>query len=144
MDMQYSSDGLRLTESFESCRLVAYQDSKGVWTIGWGHTRGVREGDTCTQEQADAWLLEDVQSAVDAVNRLVTVPLTQPQFDALVDFTFNAGEGNFANSTMLRLLNAGDSAGADAQFARWDMCGGAHLAGLARRRAAEAGEFDES
>lgn len=142
MAMRYSSNGLRLTESFEQCRLVAYQDSKGVWTIGWGHTRGVKAGDTCTQAQADAWLMEDVQEAVDAVNRLVKVSLTQAQFDALVDFTFNAGVGNFASSTMLRLLNAGDAAGAEDQFARWDMCGGAHLAGLARRRAAEAGMFD--
>lgn len=141
MAMQYSSDGERLTEGFESCRLVAYQDSKGVWTIGWGHTRGVQEGDTCTQAQADAWLLEDAQEAVDAVNRLVTVPLTQAQFDALVDFTFNAGQGNFASSTMLRLLNAGDTAGAQAEFDRWDICGGAHLAGLERRRQAETAEF---
>ena len=142
LNMQYSLAGEHLTESFESCRFVAYQDSKGVWTIGWGHARGVQEGDTCTQEQADAWLLEDVQEAVDAVNRLVTVPLTQAQFDALVDFTFNAGEGNFASSTMLRLLNAGDYDGADAEFKRWDMCGGAHLAGLERRRLAEAAEFN--
>ena len=144
MRMQYSSDGLHLTEGFESCRLVAYQDSKGVWTIGWGHTRGVEEGDTCTQAQADAWLLEDVQEAVDAVNRLVTVQLTQHQFDALVDFCFNAGQGNFASSTMLRMVNAGDEAGADLQFARWDMCGGVHLYGLARRRASEANEFEEA
>jgi lysozyme len=143
MNMQYSRDGLRLTESFESCRLVAYRDSKGVWTIGWGHTRGVKAGDTCTQAQADAWLLEDVQEAVTAVNRLVAVPLTQHQFDALVDFCFNAGQGNFASSTMLRKLNARDYAGADAEFARWDMCGGAHLAGLARRRAAEASLFND-
>ncbi len=144
MNMQYSSDGLHLTEGFESCRLAAYQDSKGVWTIGWGHTRGVKEGDTCTQEQADAWLLEDVQEAVDAVNRFVTAPLTQHQFDALVDFCFNAGQGNFASSTMLRLLNAGDYEAADQQFARWDMCGGVHLYGLARRRAGEAELFEES
>lgn len=141
MNMQYSLGGQRLTQSFESCRLTAYPDSKGVPTIGWGHTRGVRLGDTCTQAQADAWLLEDIQEAVAAVNRLVSVALTQHQFDALVDFTFNAGEGNFASSTMLRKLNAGDSAGAEAEFSRWDMCGGAHLAGLARRRAAEAAMF---
>ena len=144
MNMLYSKDGLHLTESFESCRLTAYPDSKGVPTIGWGHTRWVHLGDNCTQAQADAWLMEDVQHAVDAVNRLVKVPLTQGQFDACVDFTFNAGEGNFANSTLLRLLNSSDYAGADAEFARWDMSGGAHIAGLARRRAAEAGEFNES
>lgn len=146
MNMQYSKDGLHLTESFESCRLAAYPDPKLGWkvpTIGWGHTLGVKQSDTCTQAQADAWLLEDIQEAVAAANRLVTVPLTQHQFDALVDFTFNAGQGNFASSTMLRKLNARDYAGADAEFARWDMSGGAHLAGLARRRAAEAALFDE-
>ena len=143
MNMQYSRDGLHLTESFESCRLNAYPDSKGVPTIGWGHIRGVRLGDTCTQAQADAWLLEDVQEAVAAVNRLVSVPVTQNQFNALVDFTFNAGQGALASSTLLRKLNAGDTAGAAAEFARWDVCGGAHLAGLARRRAAETALFNE-
>lgn len=141
MNMQYSRDGLHLTESFESCRLTAYPDSKGVPTIGWGHTRWVHLGDNCTQAQADAWLLEDVQEAVAAVNRLVTVQLTQGEFDALVDFTFNAGQGNFASSTMLRKLNAGDKVGAQAEFARWTLCGGAHLAGLEHRRAAEASLF---
>lgn len=140
--MNYSLNGFHLTEGFESCRLVAYQDSVGVWTIGWGHTRGVRAGDTCIQQQADLWLQEDVQWAVDAVNKLVKSALTQGQFDACVDFTFNAGETNFAKSTLLYDINVGDMAAADAQFARWDMAGGAHLAGLARRRAAEAGEFD--
>lgn len=146
MNMQYSKGGQHLTESFESCALAAYADPKLGWavpTIGWGHTRGVKRGDTCTQAQADAWLLEDIQNAVAAVNRLVTVPLTQHEFDALVDFTFNAGQGNFASSTMLRKLNAGDKHGAAAEFARWDMSGGAHMAGLARRRAAEAALFED-
>jgi len=141
--LSYSLDGQHLTQGFESCRLTAYPDSKGVPTIAWGHTAGVNLGDACTQAQADAWLLEDIQTAVDAVNRLVTVPLQQHQFDALVDFTFNAGQGNFASSTMLKMLNAGDFMGAELQFARWDMAGGAHIAGLARRRAAEAAEFGE-
>jgi lysozyme len=87
--MEYSKTGLLLTVQFESCRLVAYQDSNGIWTCGWGHTFGVHAGTTCTQEQADAWLLEDVQSAVGSVNRLVTAPLTQNEFDAVVDFVFN-------------------------------------------------------
>ena len=145
MNMQYSSDGLHLTEGEEGLRLVAYADpgtGGAPWTIGYGHTGGVQPGDTCTPAQAEAWLLDDIATAVAAVNRLVTVPLTQHEFDALVDFTFNAGEGNFASSTMLRMINAGDSAGAEGQFARWDMAGGAHLAGLAARRSAEAGEFE--
>ncbi len=139
--MEYSLDGLHLTESFESCRLMPYLDSKGVLTNGWGNTHGVVPGQAITQAKADADLMANVQNAVNAVNRLVNVELTQHMFDALVDFTFNAGEGNFASSTMLRLLNAGDYDGAHDEFKRWDMCGGAHLAGLARRREAEAEEF---
>ena len=139
--MQYSGTGLSLTESFEGCRLTAYQDGRGIWTIGYGHTAGVYEGMTCTQAQAAQWLFQDVQSAVGAVNRLVTVPLTQGEFDALVDFTFNAGQGNFASSTMLRLLNSGDYAGAGAQFDVWDKCAGQVCAGLLRRRQAETKEF---
>lgn len=139
--MEYSQTGAHLTESFESCRLEAYQDSVGIWTIGWGHTHDVHEGDTCTQEQADAWLMDDVQVAVAAVNRLVKTALNQDEFDALVDFTFNAGAGNFGSSTMLRDINAGNFDAAQSEFKRWDMAGGAHLAGLARRRAAEANLF---
>lgn len=143
MNMQYSRDGLHLTEVFEGCALTPYWDAMGkVWTDGWGNTHGViPNGPSITVAQAEADLMRNLQSAVNAVNRLVHGPITQGQFDALVDFVFNAGAGNFATSTMLRDLNAGDMAAADAQFARWDMSGGAHIAGLARRRAAEAAEF---
>jgi lysozyme len=99
-------------------------------------------GMTCTQEQAEQWLQEDVQSAADAVNRLVTVELTQQEFDALVDFTFNLGAGNLQRSTLLRLLNSGDYTGAAAEFQKWDKAGGQVLAGLLRRRQAEADMFD--
>lgn len=142
MNMVYSLTGEHLTEQFEACRLVAYQDSKGIWTLGWGHTRGVKPGDTCTYAQADAWLLEDIQTAADDVNRLVTVTLTQPEFDSLTDFCFNAGGGNFAASTMLKLLNSGNYAGAAEQFTRWDFAGGVQVAGLLRRRLAEQAEFN--
>lgn len=144
MTMQYTSAGLHLTESFEGCKLTAYQDQVGVWTNGWGNTHGVIPGSTITQARAESDLLANVQSAVNTVNRLVTVPLTQNQFNALVDFTFNAGNGNFAASTLLKKLNARDYDGADAEFAHWDMAGGAHIAGLARRRGAEAAMFDQS
>ncbi len=99
-------------------------------------------GMTCTQEQAEQWLQEDVQSAVDAVNRLVTVQLTQNQFDALVDFTFNLGSGNLQSSTLLRLLNAGNYAGAAGEFEKWDKAGGQALPGLLRRRQAERDLFN--
>ena len=104
--MQYSGTGMALTERAEGCQLVAYRDSGGVWTIGYGHTTGVYEGMTCTMAEAAQWLFADMQTAVDAVNRLVTVQLTQGEFDALVDFAYNEGQGRLAGSTMLKLLNA--------------------------------------
>ena len=140
--MEYSRTGEQLTEQFESCRLVAYQDSKGVWTIGWGCTADVYPGQICTQAQADAWLMRDIQSAAEAVNRMVTVSLTQNEFDALVDFVYNCGSGNFAGSTLLRLLNQGDYAGAANEFERWDRSGGVVIAGLLRRRTAEKEEWN--
>ena len=143
--MEYSKTGLLLTEQFESCRLAAYLDSKGVPTIGWGHTFGVNSATPpCTQEQADAWLLEDVQSAVGSVNRLVTAPLTQGEFDAVVDLVFNIGTGNFAQSTLLKLLNAGDFESAALEFDKWSHAGGKIVAGLLRRRQAETDEFRQA
>ena len=142
MPMTYSQDGLHLTEQFEGCKLEAYLDSVGVPTIGYGHTHGVTLGMTCTQEQAEEWLLEDVQAAVNAVNSMVRVPLTQQEFDALVDFTFNLGSGSLQHSTLLRLLNSGDYQGAAGEFEKWDKAGGKVLAGLLRRRQAEEEMFD--
>lgn len=139
--MKYSKSGLALTESFEGCRLVAYQDQAGIWTIAFGHTRGVRPGDTCTQAQAEAWLQEDIAFAEDCVNKNVTVLLTQEEFDSLVDLIFNIGCGNFKTSTLLRLLNSGDYAAAAAEFPKWDHAGGKENAGLLRRRIAEEAEF---
>lgn len=141
-NLSYSDQGLALTEQFEGLQLTAYQDSVGVWTIGYGHTGpDVQPGLTITQEQASALLLQDAADAVAAVNRLVTVPLTQNQFDALVDFTFNEGQGNLASSTLLRELNAGNTAGAAAQFLVWVYAGGVQLPGLVKRRQAEAALF---
>ena len=140
--MAYSPKGIQLTKNSEMCKLAAYLDSGGVPTIGYGHTHNVRMGDTCTQDQADQWLLEDVQTAVNAVNHYVAVQLTQPEFDAIVDFVYNVGQGNFSSSTMLRKLNAGDFAGAAKEFLRWDMAGGIHIAGLLNRRKKEEDEFN--
>jgi lysozyme len=140
--MQYSSAGLALTKSFEGCKLSAYQDSKGVWTIGFGHTSGVQPGDTCTQEQADVWLMQDIQWAVTVVNSHVTAPLTQGQFDALCDFVYNCGSGNFEHSTLLGLLNSEDYQGAANEFCKWDHAGGVVVPGLLRRRQAEEVEFN--
>jgi lysozyme len=140
--MKYSQDGTNLTKLFEQCRLVAYPDSGGVWTIGWGHTRGVKKGDTCTQEQADAWLQQDLKFAIDNVNAVVDVSLTQGEFDSLCDFSFNCGTKALDSSTLLRLLNAGDFKDAAEQFQKWDHVGGVVVAGLLRRRLAEEKEFE--
>jgi len=140
--LSYSATGLALTEQFEGLRLTAYQDSVGVWTIGYGHTGAdVHPGLTITQQQAGNLLLKDVASAVASVNKLVTVALTQNQFDALVDFVFNAGAGNFSKSTLLRELNAGNVAAAAAQFPLWVHAGGVVLPGLVQRRKAEQALF---
>ncbi len=141
--MELSTAGLKFIESFEGCKLVGYLDVKGVPTNGFGHTGSdVYEGQVITQEQADAWLLQDVQNAVNHVNALVTVQLTQGEFDALCDFCFNCGCGAFAGSTMLRLLNAGDYKNAALEFAKWDKAGGQVVAGLLRRRQTEVQEFN--
>ena len=124
-------------------RLTAYQDQVGVWTIGYGHTGpDVTAGLTITIAEAQALLAQDVSSAAACVNTAVAVKLTQQEFDALVDFVFNLGTGAFKGSTMLRDLNAGDFANAAAQFDLWDRAGGAVVAGLLRRRQAEAALFE--
>lgn len=121
----YSKTGLALTEQFESCCLIAYQDIKGVWTIGYGHTGpDVHHGMVVTQTQAEAYLRADIKKASDAVNRLVTVAITQNEFDSLVDFAYNVGIGALTSSTLLRDLNAGDFAGAADRFEEWDHAGG--------------------
>lgn len=140
--LTYSKSGLALTESFEGLRLAAYQDSIGKWTIGYGHTLGVTPGMTCTQAQAEEWLENDINWAVFVVNKLVTRPITQGIFDSLVDFTFNAGSGNFKSSTLLKLVNAGDMEDAAKEFEKWDHAGGVVVAGLLRRRKAEEQEFE--
>ena len=135
--MRTSQRGLNLIKSFEGLRLQAYQDSVGVWTIGYGTTRGVNAGMTITKEQAERMFLNDVQRFEPEVERLVTTKLNQNQWDALVCFTYNLGAANLESSTLRRLLNAGDYAGAADQFPRWNKAGGKVLAGLVRRRAAE-------
>lgn len=140
--MKTGEKGIDLIKHFEGLRLKAYQCSANVWTIGYGHTAGVRPGDTIDEAQAEAFLRKDIVDSENAVNRLVTVPLKQSQFDALVSFVFNLGSGNFRSSTLLRKLNAGDDAGAAAEFLRWVSAGGRRLAGLVRRREAEKTLFE--
>jgi len=138
----YSDAGIALTKGFEGLRLTAYRDCGGVLTIGYGHTGpDVAEGMTIDEAQAEVLLRADLQAAVDCVNRAVIPAITQNQFDALVDFCFNVGCGALLNSTLLRKLNAGDFAGAAAQFAVWVHAGGEVVAGLVRRRELEAEMF---
>lgn len=141
-EFEYSSAGLALTRSFEGLRLAAYQDSAGVWTIGYGHTgTGVHAGQRITEPEAEALLRADLAAAVECVRRAVKVTLTQGQFDALVDFCFNVGRGNFLGSTLLRSVNRGEFSNAAAQFGLWVHAGGRVIPGLVRRRAAEAAMF---
>ncbi|MFG6076976.1 lysozyme [Erwinia sp. OPT-41] len=135
--MKISNRGIELIKRFEGLQLTAYRCSAGVLTIGYGHTRGVKPGDTITGRQADAYLREDLQVAELVVNTNVRVKMTQGQFDALVSFVFNVGAGNFVRSTLLKKMNAGDYAGAAEQFGRWINADGKPLAGLRRRRDAE-------
>ena len=143
--MEYSKDGLHLTERFEGCRLVAYPDpgSGGdPWTIGYGHTgHEVVEGLEITQEQAEQYLAQDIKQAEANVNAVVHVELTQEEFDALVDFAFNCGCRNLDSSTLMKKLNAGDYESASQEFIKWDMAAGHHMAGLLKRREAEAAMF---
>lgn len=126
----------------EGVRLKAYPDpgsSNGEpWTIGYGSTRGVKKGMVITQEEAEARLVQDLETAERTVGLLVKVPLNDNQFGALVSFVFNIGSGAFKDSTLLRLLNKGDYDAVPAQLARWDKNDGKRMPGLTQRRAAEA------
>lgn len=132
-------DFLKAREAF---RPTAYRPTKhDVWTIGYGHTKGVNYGDTCSIEQAGVFLQQDVAWAVAAVNRGVTVPLTQPQFDALVSFVYNVGAEAFFASTLLRQLDAKDYTAAANDLLAWDHQAGVVLDGLKTRREQERTRF---
>lgn len=145
---------LDLARHFEGLSRTAYRCPAGVWTIGYGHTRAVTPGDTVTTEQAERLLADDLAEAAAVVNGAVTVPLTDGQRAALIDFVFNVGPGRARKgkdpgkdgfvrlrsgkpSTLLRKLNAGDAEGAAGEFGAWVHGGGRLLPGLVRRRRAE-------
>ncbi len=134
---------LRLVKEFEGLNEVAYLCPARRWTIGYGHTRGVRSGHRCTEREAEDWLVEDLLEAEGVVKYLVTAPLTENQYGALVSLVFNIGGGNFRSSTLLRMLNGCDYAGAADQFLKWTKGGGVELPGLKRRREAERALFLE-
>ena len=144
--MKTSPKGIALFKSAEGLRLKTYPDpgTGGLpWTIGYGSTSGVTRNMVITEAQAEQMLAADLVRFERIVERAVRVPVTQGQFDALVSFTYNVGEGNFTKSTLLRKLNAGDAAGAAEQFTRWVNAGGKVLPGLVKRRVAERALFLE-
>lgn len=135
--MNISDKGINLIKSFEGLRLQAYQDSVGIWTIGYGHTQDVHEGMAINESEAEQLLRDDLARFEHGVEDMAG-DCTQGQFDALVSFAFNLGLQALKTSTLLRLHKAGDHAGAEEQFMRWTKAGGRVLSGLVRRRAAEA------
>lgn len=147
--MQVSDAGIKLIKDFEGFSSKAYPDPKtgGVpWTIGYGTTKytsgsPVKKGDSITPTQAELYLREDVKKFANSVDALVTAPLKQCQYDALVSFVYNLGATNFRNSTLLKKLNAKDYKGAADEFLRWVSPGSSVEDGLRRRRTAERSLF---
>ena len=136
--MKTSEEGKALIKKFEGCELKAYLCPAQVWTIGYGHTASVKEGDVCTQEDADRMLAEDLEEFEGYVREAVSVPLEQNEFDALVAWTYNLGPGNLRSSTMLKQLNDSKFEDVPSEMRRWNKSGGKVLDGLVRRREAEA------
>lgn len=142
IDLRTSQKGIDLIKQFEGCVLTAYKCPSGVWTIGYGHTDGVKQGQKITRNQAETYLKNDLKIYENAVNKYVTAPLNQNQFDALVSFCYNCGVGAFKSSTLRKKLNAQNYDGAAQEFARWNKGGGRVLSGLTKRRAAEKALFN--
>jgi len=140
--MKTNQPGIDLVKRFESLQLTAYICPAGIPTIGYGHTatvtiEDVKTGKTITEEEAEALLKQDLEGSERAVERYVSVPLTDNQFSALVSFTFNVGSGSLKNSTLRKKLNAGDYDSVPGELSRWVKAGGKTLQGLVRRREAE-------
>ena len=134
--------GLDLIKQFEGFSPTVYICPAGYPTIGYGHVVKSQESERfaggITKEQAEVLLRQDLQTAERAVLRLITLPITDGQFDALVSFTFNLGAGALQRSTLRRKVNRRDHATVPAEFRKWVWAGGRRLEGLVRRRQAEA------
>jgi len=136
--MKTSNKGIKLIKQHEGLRLEAYRCPGGVWTIGYGHTKGVKESDVITEGRAERLLREDLEWAEKVVSRECP-DVNQNQFDALVSFVYNVGEAAFRRSTLLRCVKANpDNLNIRGEFARWTKGGGSTLPGLVRRRREEA------
>lgn len=129
-------------KAWESLRLSAYDDGVGVATIGYGHTAGVKMGDTCTAEQADKWLRDEVDETWHAIDHGIHQTLAQHEMDACTSLAFNIGVTAFLGSTLLNRINNGDFGSAADEFLRWNRAGGKVLAGLTKRRQAERAMFE--
>lgn len=141
--MSAKAIAIEIIKPFESCKLTAYLCPAGVWTIGWGATGPeIVKGLKWTQEQADNRLMLDVVRFERGVKALVKVPLKDNQLGALISFAYNVGLKALGDSTLLRLLNAGNYQAASEQFIRWNKAGGKVLKGLTRRRQIEQGVFN--
>jgi lysozyme len=140
--MKTGTRGLSLIRQFEGLRLDAYQDSVGIWTIGYGHTHQAGPpkpvpGLRITRPEADALLGRDLTSYESAVEGALGREASQDQFDAMVSLCFNIGPGNFTRSSLVRAFNDGDERAAAEAFLAWTRAGGKVLPGLTRRREAE-------
>ena len=140
------SEASAFIEKFEGRRLSAYRCPADVWTIGVGHTEGVKEGDTCTDAQADAWLEKDIATAQRYLARYVNVPVTRGQFVALVSLAFNVGASYVVRKCprLMRAVNEGDIEEAARQFLDIDKANGVPVKGLTRRRREESELFAEN
>lgn len=137
-DMRASKNAIDLIKQFEGCRLEAYQDSGGVWTVGWGSTGpGITERTVISQGVADGMLKSDVAVVSEAVGRLVGISCNQNMFDSLVSFAYNVGVNALKGSTLLKLLLAGHKEKAADEFLKWNHVNGQVVAGLTSRREAE-------
>lgn len=132
-----SSNCVNLIKKFEGFRKDAYLCPAGIWTIGYGTTKDVKQGDKCTEQDAEQYIQRDLEEFAKAVNENVKVPLTQNQFDSLCSFVYNVGIGAFKKSTLLTKLNNKNYTEAADQFLRWNKAGGKELTGLTKRRQAE-------
>jgi lysozyme len=139
--MTTSSKGLRLIKGFEGLRLESYKCPAGVWTIGYGHTKGIKPDMVIDQSKADEYLIEDIAPIERFLNAL-KINFRQEQFDALVSWIFNIGVGDFKGSTLFKKISADapDEEITD-QIVRWVYAGGKPLPGLKKRRIAEANMF---
>ena len=135
---------LKLVKEFEGCRLTAYKDAVGVWTIGYGHTASdVKPGMTITQAKADSLLQQDLAKFNSCVSSYINRPLNANQVGALMSWSFNVGCGSLQSSTLRRRMNAGENLNkvASEELPKWNKAGGKVLPGLTRRRAAEVAFF---